>query len=109
MSQSELSFSAPTTNVDGSAITEALSYIAFIDTVNPPVKSYAVPAADVAAAVSGVITTKFTELGFTPVNGTTYYVDVEATDQNGASAPTTVLSFVYQGPLPGAPTGLKVS
>jgi len=107
--QTEIQFQAPTTNVDGSPITEALSYEAYIDTVNPPQTAYAVPAAVAAAAVNGLITATFVSLLFTPVNGTVYYVDVVATDQNGSSVPTGVLSFGYNMPVPNAPTGLKVS
>ncbi len=106
--QTQLSFQVPTTNSDGSAITEALSFVAFIDTVNPPVKSYAVPAANVAAAVAGVVTATFADLGFVPVKNTDYFVDVVATDTDGSSVPSAVLSFAYSI-VPNAPTGLKVS
>jgi hypothetical protein len=106
--QTQLSFSVPTTNDDGSAISEPLSFVAFIDSVSPPVKSYPVPAANVAAAVGGVITAKFSELGFAPVKGTDYFVDVTATDADGTSAPSAILGFAYSV-VPNAPTGLKVS
>ena len=105
----ELSFQAPTTNTDGSAITEALSYVAFIDTVNPPVKSYAVPAANVAAAVAGLITVTFAQLGFAPVDGTEYFVDVVATDADGNSAPSASINFTQPKATPSAPTGVKIS
>ena len=104
--QTELQFTAPTTNVDGSAINEPLSFAALIDTVNPPVASYAVPAA--ATITSGVVTVTFAQLGFKPANGTTYFVDVTATDASGTSQPSGVVSFAYSVP-PSAPTGVKVS
>jgi hypothetical protein len=104
--QTEISFNVPTTNADGSPITEALTYTALIDTVNPPVKSYAVPAT--APITAGVCTVTFVQLGFVPVNGTTYYVDVTATDASGTSVPSGEVTFIYMVP-PSAPTGLKVS
>lgn len=104
--QTEISFIAPTTNADGSALTEALTFAALIDTVNPPVKSYAVPAD--ATVTSGTVTATFAQLGFAPVNGTTYYVDVIATDASGSSQPSGEVTFIYAVP-PSAPTGLKVS
>jgi hypothetical protein len=106
--QTQISFTVPTTNTDGSAITEPLSYSALIDTVNPPVKAYAVPAAQVAAAVGGVVTATFAQLGFTPVKNTDYFVDVIATDAEGSSAPSAMVAFAYSV-VPNAPTGLKVS
>jgi hypothetical protein len=104
--QTEISFIAPTTNADGSVLTEALTFAALIDTVNPPVKSYAVPAD--ATVTSGTVTATFAQLGFAPVNGTTYYVDVIATDASGSSQPSGEVTFIYAVP-PSAPTGLKVS
>lgn len=104
--QTEISFIAPTTNADGSALTEALTFVALIDTVNPPVKSYAVPAD--ATVTSGTVTATFAQLGFAPVNSSTYYVDVIATDASGSSQPSGEVTFIYAVP-PSAPTGLKVS
>lgn len=104
--QTEISFNSPTTNADGTPITQALTFTALIDTVNPPVKSYAVPASATIAA--GVVTVTFAQLGFTPVNGTTYFVDVTATDASGTSAPSGEVTFTYAVP-PSPPTGLKVS
>jgi hypothetical protein len=106
--QTQISFTVPATNTDGSAISEPLSFVALIDKVSPPVASFAVPAANVAAAVAGVVTVKFTDLGFTPVKGTDYFVDVEAIDADGTSAPSSVVQFAYNV-VPNAPTGLKVS
>jgi hypothetical protein len=104
--QTEISFTSPTTNADGTPITQALSFTALIDTVNPPVKSYTVPASATVAA--GVVTVTFAQLGFTPANGSTYYVDVTATDASGTSVPSGEVTFVYAVP-PSPPTGLKVS
>jgi hypothetical protein len=105
---SQISFNAVTTAADGSALTEPVSYTAFIDTANPPVKSFAVPAANVTAAVAGVITVTFAALGFVPVNDTPYFVDVTATDADGTSAPSDIVTFTNKV-VPSAPTGLKVS
>lgn len=106
--QTQLQFSVPTTNTDGSAIVEPLSFTAFIDSISPPIKSFAVPAANVTAAVGGVVTVTFAQLGFAPVKGTDYFVDVTATDADGTSAPSAILGFAYSV-VPNAPTGLKVS
>src|SRR5450759_794119 len=108
MTQTEISFTAPTKNTVGSPITKALSFTAFIDTVTPPVKSYSVPAANVGAAVAGVITVTFAQLGFVPVTNTDYFVDVTATDADGVSSPSASVQFGYSV-VPSAPTGLKVS
>jgi hypothetical protein len=103
--QTQVSFNVPTTNTDGSAITEALSYSVLIDTVNPPVKSYAVPAAVV--AVAGVVTVTFAQLGFVPVKNTDYFATATATDADGTSAMSADFAFAYSV-VPNAPTGLKV-
>jgi ABC-type transporter Mla subunit MlaD len=55
-----------------------------------------------------VVTVTFAQLGFTPANGSTYYVDVTATDASGTSVPSGEVTFVYAVP-PSPPTGLKVS
>ena len=107
MKQTELTFTEPTQNTDGSAIASPLSYTAFIDTVNPPVKSYAVPAAN-SVAVNGIVTVTFADIGFTPVSGTTYYADVTATDALGTSAPSNSATFAYDL-APKAPTGFTVA
>lgn len=106
--QSTITFSLPTTNTDGSPITEALSATVFIDTVSPPVKSFAVPAANIAAAVAGVVTVTFAQLGFTPVKGTDYFADMSVTDADGTSALSNLDSFKY-AVVPAAPTGFTVS
>ncbi len=106
----KFTFTAPTTNADGSAIAagETLSYNVLIDTISPPVKSYAVPAAEVATATNGNITVTFAQLGFVPVEGTTYYADVVAVNAAGTSAPSSGVSFTY-AVVPTAPSGFTVS
>lgn len=105
MPQTKVSFTLPTANTDGTPITEALSAIVFIDTVNPPVKSYPVPAGAMVADGS-VLTVTFAQLGFTPVPGT-YYAGAEVTDVDGTSGMSTVVSFKYEV-APKAPTGFTV-
>ena len=105
---SQVSFNVVTTNVDGSPLTETVTYELFIDTVNPPVKVYPVPAAIAAAPVAGVITVPFSAIGFVGTPKTTYYIDAVATDADGNSPPSTPISFVY-ATTPAAVTGLKVS
>jgi hypothetical protein len=105
--QTKVTFTVPTTNTDGSPITEALSYTVFIDTANPPVKAYSVPAANIAAAVAGLVTVTFAQLGFTPVPGADYYADVSAADADGVSPLSNVFAFKYEV-VPNAPTGFTV-
>jgi hypothetical protein len=105
--QHEVQFTVPTTNTDGSPITLPLTFPVYIDTVTPPVKQYTVPSGD--AAVSGVITATFTQIGFTPVNGTVYYAAAAAVDSTGASALSNIVQFTYEAPLPSAPTGFTVA
>lgn len=104
----QISFNAPTTNTDGTPITLPVSYVVSIDTVNPPAKAYPVPAAAVAAAVAGKITVTFAELGFTPVAGTTYYIDVDAAEGSNVSVDTPAITYVY-APTPNPPTAFTVA
>jgi hypothetical protein len=106
--QSKVSFTLPTTNNDGSPITEALSAVVFIDTVSPPIASYPVPAANVAAAVGGVVTATFAQLGFVPKAGTDYFASADVTDADGTSLLAADVSFAY-GVAPNPPTGFLVS
>lgn len=105
---SQVSFTLPTTNTDGSKIAGPVTAVVLIDTVTPPVKSYAVPAANIAAAVAGVVTVTFAQLGFTPVAGTDYFADAEAIDSLGTSLPSGIVAFAYQV-APNAPAGFKIS
>ncbi len=108
--QTEILFNAPTTLADGTTPIPAglaLSYTALIDTVNPPVKSYTVPAANAPSGPGAAATVTFAELGFTPVLFTTYYATVYATDPAGNGLDAPVVTFTYELP-PAAPTGFTV-
>ena len=102
---SKVSFNVPTTNTDGTPLTEALSYVVFIDTVSIPQKSYQVPAS--IQPVNGVLTVPFAALGFTPVNKTQYFAAAQAVDADGASGLSNVFAFTPI-PEPSAPTGFLV-
>lgn len=104
----ELSFTGSTV-VDSAGNPVAVTYTALIDTVNPPVKAYPVPASIVPDG-NGTLTVTFTELGFGPIPGVTYFVDVTATDVTGTSTPSAVVSFsnAITVPVPPAPTNPKV-
>lgn len=106
----EFLFQVPTVFDDGITpipAAEAISYVVLIDVVNPPVHSYPVPAANVAAAVAGVVTVKFSDLGFTPVNKVTYFADATAVDSQQVSLPSNLVTFTY-ALTPKAPTGFRV-
>jgi hypothetical protein len=109
MSLKEFQFQVPLLEDDGVTpipSTDVVAYSVLLDTVNPPVKSYAVPASAVVAAVAGLVTVTFAELGFVPVNKTTYFADATATD-GGTSLPSNMVSFTYVV-TPAAPTGFRV-
>lgn len=86
----KIQFDTPLTGTDqnGDTITltaaqiAALTYTVFLDTVNPPVKSYAVPAANITAATTNANGSKHVtvdtiiDLGVAEVAGTTYFADV---------------------------------
>lgn len=103
--QTEIFFTPATAYKDGTPIPAgtALSYIAYIDTVNPPVKSYPVPAADVAAETGGIITSLFTSLGFKPVAGETYFADVTEATGTAVSDASNEATFTYPA-IPAPPT-----
>jgi hypothetical protein len=99
--QTKFTFIAPTTNDDGSLITQTLSYVAQINGVNYPFAA--------TPDTTGTVTVLFASLlGFAPVTGTKYTADIEAVDADGSSSPSTSITFVYNL-APNAPTGLKVS
>ena len=106
----QFQFTESTTYTDGSAIPPgtSLTYNLLVDTVNPPVQGYSVPAANVAAAVGGVVTVLFSDLGFVPVPNVSYFA--AATEAWGAavSADSNVVTFVQVLP-PSPPTALTVS
>jgi hypothetical protein len=106
----KISFVAPTTYNDGVTPLpnpDALTYTALIDTVNPPVKGYPLPAAETSAVPGAAMTATFAQLGFTPVPGSTYFAAATATDVAGTSTLSNVVSFLYALP-PAAPTGFTV-
>lgn len=104
---SQFSFVAPTTNADGSPLTTfPITYTVLVDTVNPPVKAFPIPAADV-TVVAGVITVTFAQIGFTPAANTSYFAAVEAADAAGTSALSDIVTF-NEAVVPAAPTGFKV-
>jgi hypothetical protein len=107
---STVTFTLPTTNTDGSPIPAgtAMSATVSVDTVNPPVKSFSVPAPIIAAAVAGVVTVTFAQLGVTPLDDTEYFVDATVTVNGVTSAASNVGQF-EDIPTPSAPTGLTVS
>ena len=103
----KIAFDTPLNGVDASGNTvtltaaqiAALTYTIFLDTVNPPVKTYPVPAADLAAATANAngskhVTVNSTDLGVTPVAGTTYYVAVQDSLGNAVSPESPVLIYI---------------
>ena len=106
---SSFSFSVPTTFDDGVTPLPSgvpVSYSILVDTVNPPSTAYPVPAANVSAAVGGVVTVEFAALGFKPVIGTTYFADATAEEGQFVSLPSNLYSFTYTRPT-ASPTNLK--
>jgi hypothetical protein len=109
--QKQVTFVAPTTYNDGATplpTPDALSFNVLIDTVNPPVKSYPVPAAQTPSTPGATVTVTFAQLGFTPVGNTTYWASATATDAAGTSTETAPVSFLYEL-APAAPTGFVVA
>jgi hypothetical protein len=105
MAQTKVTLTVPTTNNDGSPITEALSFNVFVDTVNPPVKSFPVPTAEITTA--STVTVTFAQLGFVPVPGTDYFAAADAADADGTSVLSNIVAFKYEV-VPNAPTGFTV-
>lgn len=120
----KLEFDSPLTYTDGVAIdptvAATMAYTIFADTVNPPVKSYPVPAALVAAgtknangSVHVVVDVAAGQLpGFMPAPGVLYYFSIKDTVQeNGAavsSADAPVVSNTYQ-PVPQPPVNFSLA
>ena len=70
MTLSKITFVAPTTYADGVTALptpDALAFAVLLDTVDPPAKSYAVPAAQTPTTPGATVTVTFAQLGFTPV------------------------------------------
>lgn len=112
----KIAFDTPLSGTDttGATVTltatqeAALAFTVFVDTVNPPVKSYPVPAANVAAATANTNGSKritvdaVKDLSLTIVPGTTYFVAVADALGTTISPETAVLTFV-DVVTPGAP------
>ncbi len=117
----KISFTTPLTNTDGSPITAdeaaALQYFVLIDTVNPPLTKYAVPASVIASGTKntdGSFTVTMdkaeVDLGFTlPAPGTTLYVAAEDEFGTVMSPETAVVTYTVPTPTPSAPGKLSVS
>lgn len=94
------------TDASGSPVTltpaqiAALTFNILIDTVNPPVKSYAVPPANLTNATTNADGSKHVtvdavnDLKITLTAGSTYYVGVTDALGNKVSAETAVISYV---------------
>lgn len=120
----KLEFDSPLTYTDGATIdptvAATLKYIAFIDTADPPVKSYPIAASAVAAGTKNangsvhvtVDCAKGDAVGFTPVAGTAYYIAVQDQVTEGSqtvlSAESAVLSYTYE-PAPSAPANFSIA
>lgn len=98
----KFTFTTSTEYTDNSAISAsdlaALTYEMLVDTVNPPLKAYPVPAANIAAGTanadgSKTVTVLFTDIGFTAADNVTYYAT--AADSLGAlaSGDANIVSF----------------
>lgn len=119
----KVTFTSPLDFVSGAAIPSGvlgtLAYTLFIDTVNPPQKSYPVAAAAIAAAkanTDGSLTItvdceKGEATGFTPVAGTAYFIGIEDSVQEGGttvlSPESPILNYTYQ-PQPATPGNFSV-
>jgi hypothetical protein len=78
----------------------ALSYMVLLDTVNPPQKSYPVPAANIAAATANAngskhVTVLDTDLGVTIADNVQYYVEIQDALGTQVSPPTAVLPYEH--------------
>lgn len=78
----------------------ALTFNILLDTQNPPVKSYPVPAANLAAATTNANGSKHikidavNDLKVTLTGGATYYVDITDALGNAVSKATAVITYV---------------
>lgn len=114
----KVTFNTPLTYSDGSTIPAAAlaaaSYVLEIDTVNPPAKSFPVPAANVAAGVANPdgskhVTVLFTEAGFTPVPNVTYFVTAQSIVSGQSSVPSSPIAQFSNVVAPNPPTAVSVS
>lgn len=120
----KLEFDSPLDYTDGTVIdptvAATMAYTVFADTVNPPVKTFPVPAAIVAAGTKNANGTVHVTIdllkgdlpGFTPAPGVLYYFSIKDTVQeNGAavsSADAPVVSSTYQ-PTPQVPANFTLA
>lgn len=98
----QFTFDTPTKYQDGTAITAtdqaAISYKVLVDTVNPPVKGFAVPVGNLAAGKvnadgSKTITVMFTDINFVPIANTQYYYAAQDSLGTMPAAISTILPF----------------
>jgi hypothetical protein len=106
----KIAFNSPLTGTDptGAAVTlspadiDALTYTIFLDTVNPPVKTYPVPVANVAAGVANtdgshrITVDAIKDLNVAVLNNQTYYVAIEDQEGNAISPESAILTYVYK-------------
>lgn len=115
----KIRFTTPTDYTDGTAIAAAAlaaaTYMIFLDTANPPVKSYKVPAANLSAAIKQVdgsfLVTVDTsnDLGIVLVPKTTYFVAADdSVDGVTFSDETSVLTYTYI-PKPNSPGNFSLA
>lgn len=114
----KITFNTPLDYTDGTAIAAAAlaaaNYTIFLDTVNPPVKAYVVPPANLAAAVKNpdgtntVTVDAIKDLGAPVAAGVTYFVAAEDTVSGAVSAETPILTYTY-APQPNPPGNFTVA
>jgi hypothetical protein len=98
----KFTFNTPTQYQDGTPMSASdlasLTYELLVDVVNPPVKAFPVPAANIAAATanaddSKTVTVLFADISFVPADNVTYFAT--AADSLGAlaSGDANIVSF----------------
>jgi hypothetical protein len=104
----KIQFDTPLTGTDasGTSVTltpaqiAGLTFNVLIDTVNPPVKSYAIPAQNLTAATTNpngskhVMVDAVNDLKITLTAGSTYYIGITDALGNQVSTETAVISYV---------------
>lgn len=107
----KITFTVPTKYDDGSPIAPAelatAKYAVFLDTVNPPIKQYPVPAA-LLQSTGAVTVDTAKDLGVILVPGTTYYVAMDDAVNGEISDLTPVLKYTYT-PKPSPPGNFTVA
>jgi hypothetical protein len=118
----KIAFDTPLTGTDqsGAVVTltpaqiAALTFTVFVDTANPPVQKYPVPAANITAATANANGSKrvtvdaVKDLGLTITAGTEYFVAVEDSLGTAISPETAVLTYM-DVVTPGAPQNPSVA